>query len=631
MPRMPSRGRNRALVLTLATATTGAVLLPVVNASAAPLGATATLTATVYKVVQEGLTVDAAAALAKSAGVGNALRPDGSFAFTDEKRFGRVPAKALSRGTDESGQATVSEAIDFDALDKIKTVSDDEALRRAKTILPVPKGYGAATAVDHTQVDQSDARGKVIRSGNLDTTVTYQLTLGGVPVVGPGAKLRASFAGDGSVVQLSQAVRQVEASDKVEIISPERALAGCTQLYGAKVRQNTPVLGYYAPALSATQASGKGTVSSLLPHYICQPTGQLSTDGKYTGKTISAAPSLAPTVQLKASGDGRTVGASAGVRGGSAPYAYSWSSSSVALGGVNTPEIKYSGQPRDLATAFTETLTVTVTDANGLTTTAHVDLPNLKGDASATGVQGGAGGALATNGIEQTVDEWQCAQDSANGFKSVIQSKGHTVSFDFRGPNAYEKDFKDKNQNGWDASYVDKVDAQWYTGHGWSGGFTFKGNHDDTSITPADARWGDDNLEWLQLESCEVLKDTNGAHDYFGRWGKSFQGLHLMNGFDTSAYCLNGGTGARFANYLFPEKFLWWTIRPALTVQQAWASMANDLEPGGVRWRSMSPATTGWVTNLGDHYWGQGSVGPDIRPGSTTNPLIGYVSVSGVV
>ncbi len=72
-------------------------------------------------------------------------------------------------------------------------------------------------------------------------------------------------------------------------------------------------------------------------------------------------------------------------------------------------------------------------------------------------------------------------------------------------------------------------------------------------------------------------------------------------------------------------------MRPALTVQQAWASMANDLEPSGVRWRSMSPATTGWVTNLGDHYWGQGSVGPDIRPGSTTSPLIGYVSVSGVV
>src|SRR5689334_16123693 len=115
MPRTPSRGRNRALVLSLVTATTGAaVLMPVVSAQAAPNAAA--LTATVYKVVQEGLTADAAATLAKNAGVGNALRPDGSFAFTDEKRFGRVPAKAVSRGVDESGQATLSEAVDFDAL-----------------------------------------------------------------------------------------------------------------------------------------------------------------------------------------------------------------------------------------------------------------------------------------------------------------------------------------------------------------------------------------------------------------------------------------------------------------------------------------------------------------------------------
>jgi hypothetical protein len=137
-------------------------------------------------------------------------------------------------------------------------------------------------------------------------------------------------------------------------------------------------------------------------------------------------------------------------------------------------------------------------------------------------------------------------------------------------------------------------------------------------------------LEWLQLESCQVLKDTTGTNDYFARWAPTFRGLHLLNGFHTNATCINGGTGGRFADYMFPATFLWWTIRPALTVQQAWASTANDLEPAGTRWRSISPATTGWVTNLGDHFWGQGSVGPDIAPGSAANPLIGFVAVSGV-
>ena len=89
-------------------------------------------------------------------------------------------------------------------------------------------------------------------------------------------------------------------------------------------------------------------------------------------------------------------------------------------------------------------------------------------------------------------------------------------------------------------------------------------------------------------------------------------GLHLLNGFHTNATCVGGGTGRRFAEYLFPQNFLWWQVRPGLTVQQAWGSMANDLEPAGTRWRSMSLVGANGVNNLGDHYWGQGSTGPDL-------------------
>jgi hypothetical protein len=148
---------------------------------------------------------------------------------------------------------------------------------------------------------------------------------------------------------------------------------------------------------------------------------------------------------------------------------------------------------------------------------------------------------------------------------------------------------------------------------------------DDTSIIPSDARWGDRDLEWMQLESCQVLRDTNGSADYFARWDEVFRGLHLLNGFDTNAYCVGGGTGRRFAEYLFPVNFLWWELRPALTVQQAWASMANDLEPAGVRWRSISPMQ-GSISNISDKYWGQGTVGPDISSSQRT----GFISISGV-
>src|SRR5262249_18392413 len=159
--------------------------------------------------------------------------------------------------------------------------------------------------------------------------------------------------------------------------------------------------------------------------------------------------------------------------------------------------------------------TLEVTDANGVTSTATIDFPG-DGTYSATTVPGGGGfGKLSITqtdvGIENMVEEWQCAQDSANGFHNVTSSPSIPTGFDFRGANAWESDFKKTSLGGDDVDYVDNVDMQWYTGHGWSGGFTFDGNHSDTQIVPSDANWGDRDLEWLQLESCQVLRDTNGA------------------------------------------------------------------------------------------------------------------------
>jgi len=616
-------GRGQRVVVAVAVAASSAALLPAFGAQAA---VAAPLTATVFTVVQEGLTLADGERLARSAKIGNALREDGSFGFVDGARFGVVPSKVVGKGVDESRRATVSEAIDYAALAKITTLSDAAATERARALLVPPSGYRATATLGHTAVEQSDAKGKALRTTNLDTTVSYQLSLAGLPVVGPGAKLRASFAGDGSVVQLTQAVRTVAATGTVAVISPEQAKVNCAALYGTRTGQGTPTLGYYAPALTASKASGKGTVQVLVPHYICRPADVTQDTNGLGGKLVPAAPKLTPTLEIKVAGDGKTVTGAASVTGGTAPYRIAWSSSSTPLDSTGA-RVQYAPTSRVRAS---EQLTATVTDANGLAATAAVALPAAAGSASAVGTPGGAGGVLASNGIEQTVNEWQCAQDSANGYKASMLAHGQTVSFDFRGYSAYEKDFKDTIFNGWDATYVDNVDAQWYTGHGNSNGFTFKSAVDDNWITPADARWGNKDLEWLQLESCQVLRDTTGTLDHLARWAPSFRGLHLLNGFHTNAYCLNGGTGRRFADYLFPVTFLWWTVRPALTVQQAWATMANDLEPAGTRWRSMSPVSTGGVTNLGDHFWGQGSVGPDIAPGSAAHPLTGFVSVSGV-
>ena len=398
------------------------------------------------------------------------------------------------------------------------------------------------------------------------------------------------------------------------IISPDEAQKACSALYDSGVRQGEPTLGYLLPAL--------GAVEAIYPHYTCNP----STDeGNQAHRQVPAVDGAAPQVDVKASRSGAKILATADASGGTGPYTFRWSSSTTTLDANDGSAIAYERSPRGRAKAD-EVVTLEVTDVNGLTSTASVSLPG-DGSVSGGGVPGGGGfGKLAIGpvdvGIEQTVDEWQCAQDSAIGFKAQMAARGIPTAFDWRGWAAFEKDFKDFTKGGWDRSYVDNVDAQWYTGHGSPGSFTFKGNSDDKWITPSDAIWGDWDLEWMQLESCQVLADTNGHSDYFSRWGGTIDGLHMLNGFHTNAYCVAGGTGGSFADYLFPA---WW--HGPRTVRNAWAQMALDREPTGVVYRSMGNLASGYVSNIGDYFWGQGPTGPDIR----LSNRIGMWAITGTV
>jgi hypothetical protein len=586
----------------------------------------------IYTVVQEGLTADEGAQLAKTFETPNALQANGMFSYLDAARFGQVPLGAGRPAKDEAGREIQAQAIDFAALDQLKPVPEKEALTRAAALVKLAglsEGLTARPVVSHTELTLTDAANRAPRKLALDTVVSFNLALGGLPVAGQGAKLRLTIGPDGKVTQLSDALRKIQPAGSVPIIGSRAAAAACAALYGRGVRQQRPTLGYQFPELTATQGSGKGTIRSIYPQYTCNP---IAKTGAQARRLVPAVAGAAPSGRLVADRSGGTIKASVGVTGGTAPYTYAWSSSSTALSSDtrNGAAVGYDRAPRDRAETG-ERVTVEVTDANGLTATASVDV-NSDGSAGAATTPGGGGfGALSIGpidvGIEQTIDEWQCAQDSGNGFKNVMASHGVGSAFDFRGTSAWESDFKDQSLGGHDNSYVDDVDATWYTGHGWSGGFTFKGNHSDTSIVPGDARWGNGDLEWLQLESCQVLADTNGHYDYFPRWRQAFNGLHILNGFHTNAYCVGGGTGATFANYLFPKNLLWWQLRPAYRVQSAWAAMAIDREPNGVVYRSTGLIGPGGVTNIGDYFWGQGPTGPDIP----LTPSTGQWSITGTV
>ena len=75
----------------------------------------------------------------------------------------------------------------------------------------------------------------------------------------------------------------------------------------------------------------------------------------------------------------------------------------------------------------------------------------------------------------------------------------------------------------------------------------------------------------------------------------SCHSLYLAWSFGEPAGSGGGGTGGRFSDYLFPYRIFGITVRPALTVRNAWAQMAFDKEPNGTIFRSMGNIAAGNV------------------------------------
>src|SRR6185436_8508301 len=190
------------------------------------------------------------------------------FTYTG-KAFGQVPQKQVGDPhKEESGRQVVSEALDIPALQALKTLDDRSALKRAAA-LPALAGlegdFKAVPNVSHSELTTANNDGKTTGRYALDTSVSYDMTLGGLPATGQGAKLRVTFAGDGSVTQLSTATRRLAPGKQAIIISSSEAAKACSALYGADVRQAAPTLGYVLPPL--------GAVKQIFPTYTCNPVG----------------------------------------------------------------------------------------------------------------------------------------------------------------------------------------------------------------------------------------------------------------------------------------------------------------------------------------------------------------------
>ena len=399
--------------------------------------------------------------------------------------------------------------------------------------------------------------------------------------------------------------RQLKQEGETPIISVREAARRCAALYPNLQGNIRPQLAYYAPSLLLP------AVQKILPCYICA--GDASVDGQRVNLLqsiipASEDPALTPSVALEASAQRSLVNAKATPTGGTAPYTYQWSSSSTDLGGIpsDASSIEYVATPR--ADESGETVRVIVTDANGIQVQASKTV-EVTG-AGPSMIFTAAVGGVSDYGTERGVSDLCAAQQTA--FNARFALDGYTRRFNWAASTAWERDFK-QGGTGLDHLSVDNADITFYMGHGSGQGFTFENNHDDTLLRYSDAvgAWGNVDLEWMALLSCSVIADSYGGLNWAQRWGPTFDGLHLLLGFENTAYD-SDGFGNAFAQWMLGYKVGFITL-PPMPVRSAWFLAHDGNQPSSVVAVTMGVVGPSGLSNYDDYFWGKGSVGPDVR------------------
>lgn len=500
----------------------------------------------------------------------------------------------------EEGLAVQPQYLNLKAVQAIKVMPEREAVDRILIGLNkaglMPQGQ---QMVGHSEFE-ARFDGETVKT-QLDTQLGFSQQLGPYPLIGPGAKVKVVVDGDGSVTQLRYAGRQLTRGGTVAVMTAAEAEKQALEQLQADTQANWRLaseLIYYAPPLSQP-------VRNILPYYQVKA----SFDGP--DGTINSRMLLIPAVrnglklQLEMKQDGAQMRAQARVEGGTAPYRYSWSSASSAID-AQGDAISYALKPRERGNQ--ETLYLTVTDANGLTSSVRASR-TLENVAALSLSQASTFRTMMPGRYDAGV-EWVGqsmglggSHDNAYGFVNTFVSRGVPIAFNWGDTNAWEEDFKKASSGGTDDLYVDNVDMVFYTGHANGNGWAFPGAHDDGFLDYTEASYGERELEWLMIAACGPMQLSEGSMHLFDRWGRVFKGLHLLAGYATVSYD-NTIEGDRLARHLLNDN---------LTVRSSWAQMATEAQPSSVTYGYMGVIGPNGLSDINDHYWGHGSVGPDIH------------------
>jgi hypothetical protein len=592
------------------------------------------------------VTPAAAAALAEALGIpdDDLLEEDGSLRYLDVEHFLAVPmlpvVTALQSGDDgDEPQPTLFEAFDFEAIAALQPIGEARALALAAAALAAadltPNDVGLSTlaatpGVSYASFEAVSVASQIVATAQLDGQVAYGLRLDGRRLAGPGAVVQISFDAAETPTQVAYALRGLQRGGTVPVVSSQRAADHAAALYLAANPSVSPLqvdyvceeVVYYAPPLALD------SVTKLFPHYDCAGTAQVGAQQaepvqllQYFVPAVEDVPVATVTATIREGAQSLLLDYQVTVAGGTAPY-------TITVGSGTTDYLEqvvvdattsgsYAVYPYSFKTEDpfdSEKVLVSVTDANGLLGMPVVlDRPFPAAPFTVRTAPVVTSAAGLDVGVTRGVCDLGAGIQSGFGVRMALD--GIPLRFNYACQSSWEKDFR---ENGLDYQVIDNVDLALYIGHGWPGGFTFdNATKDDGALRYDEAagavRWGNQDLEWLALVSCQVLaRDAPGGGGlWHQRWGQEFDGLHMILGFHTNAYDWSG-FGGRFADWMMGRKIGFVTM-PPLPIRAAWFQATKEQQPSGVVAAVMGVYGQGGLTSYNDYFHGKGPVSPDLR------------------